>query len=72
MNQIKKGKKYCPNSKNIEEKIIESAFIESYNALFSNRKGVLEELLETSKKELQKNDSKKKSDVIEKEIDKLK
>ena len=70
--QNKKGKKYCPNSKNVEEKIIESAFIESYNALFSNRKGVLEELLETSKNELKKNDSKKKSDVIKKEIDKLK
>lgn len=32
----KKGKKYCPHSKGIEEKIVEGAFVETYNLVCDN------------------------------------
>ncbi|WHX50072.1 recombinase family protein [Paenibacillus woosongensis] len=41
----KKGKRFCPHSKGIEEKIIEGAFIETYKLVCSNHKDVLDELL---------------------------
>jgi len=41
----KKGKKYCPHSKGIEESIIEEAFVETYNRVCGNHKDVLDELL---------------------------
>lgn len=46
----KKGKKYCPPSKAIEEKIIEDAFIESYKLLCYNNSDVLDELLKKNGK----------------------
>jgi DNA invertase Pin-like site-specific DNA recombinase len=41
----KKGKKYCPHSKGIDENIIEGAFVETYNRVCGNHKDVLDELL---------------------------
>lgn len=41
----KKGKKYCPESKGIPERVIENAFVESYRLLCDEKKSVLEELL---------------------------
>lgn len=41
----KKGKKYCPHSKGLDEKVIEEAFIASYNLVCSDHMDVLDELL---------------------------
>lgn len=41
----KKGKKYCPHSKGIEEKVIEGAFVESYKLVCRNHTDVLDELI---------------------------
>lgn len=41
----KKGKKYCPESKGIEEEAIEKAFVESYRQLTSNNQDVVDEFL---------------------------
>ncbi len=41
----KKGKKYCPESKGVEEEAIEKAFVESYRQLCSNNQDVVEEFL---------------------------
>lgn len=41
----KKGKKFCPYCKGIEENIIERAFVEAYNRVCGNHKDVLDELL---------------------------
>ena len=42
----KKGKKFCPNSKGIEEIAIEKAFLESYRQLTSNNKDIVSGFLE--------------------------
>lgn len=41
----KKGKKYCPHSKALEEKLIEGAFVESYRLVCHNNTDVLDELI---------------------------
>jgi len=60
----KKGKKHCPESKGIEEKAIERAFVESYKQLCSNNQDVVEKFLSRVEKTL--NDS-----SIAKDIKKL-
>ncbi len=60
----KKGKKYCPESKGVEEEAIEKAFVESYRQLCSNNQDVVEEFLLRIEKVL--NDG-----SIEKDIKKL-
>lgn len=42
----KRGKKYCPDSKAITERIIENAFVESYRMLCVDDKEVLEEFFQ--------------------------
>lgn len=42
----KKGKKFCSNSKGIEEIAIEKAFLESYRQLTSNNKDIVKDFLE--------------------------
>lgn len=42
----KRGKKYCPDSKGISERIIENAFVESYRMLCVDDKEVLEEFFQ--------------------------
>lgn len=42
----KKGKKYCPDSKGISEKVVEEAFIESYRLLCDSNEDVLDEFLQ--------------------------
>src|SRR5690606_21370585 len=47
----KRGKKYCPECKAIDEKTIEDAFVQSYNLLANDNSDVLDEFmtrLETS------------------------
>ena len=60
----KKGKKYCPESKGVEEEAIEKAFVESYRQLCSNNQDVVKEFLLRIEKVL--NDG-----SIEKDIKKL-
>ncbi len=64
----KKGKKYCPTSKAIEEKIIEDAFVESYKLLCYNNSDVLDELLKRMESILSGNDFQKLLIKIENEI----
>jgi site-specific DNA recombinase len=64
----KKGKKYCPPSKAIEEKILESAFVESYKLLCQNNSDVLDELIERMESVLSKNDFQKQLVKVENEI----
>lgn len=53
----KKGKKYCPDSKGIEESIIESAFIESYKMICQDNTDVLEEFIRRIEKTLKEDSS---------------
>ena len=64
----KKGKKYCPLCKAIEEKIIEDAFVESYKLLCYNNSDVLDELLKRMESVLSGNDFQKRLTKIENEI----
>lgn len=61
----KGGKKYCPDSKGIEEKQIEDAFLESFRLLNSDNKEILNEFLARVEKTL--TDS-----TVENQIDKIK
>jgi hypothetical protein len=64
----KKGKKYCPNSKAIEEKILEDAFIESYKLLCDNNSDVLDELVKRMEAVLKSNDFQKRLVKVENDI----
>jgi len=64
----KKGKKYCPPSKAIEEKILEGAFVESYKLLCNSNSDVLDELVERMESVLSKNDFQKQLVKVENEI----
>ena len=48
----KGGKKFCPDSKGVEEVQIKKAFVESYKLLCENADGVLEEFLARVEKNL--------------------
>ena len=43
---IRKGKKHCPDSKGILEKIVEQAFVESYHMMCKDNESVLDEFLQ--------------------------
>ena len=64
----KKGKKYCPHSKAIEEKILEDAFVESYKLLCDNNSDVLNELVKRMEAVLKSNDFQKRLAKVENEI----
>lgn len=64
----KKGKKYCPPSKAIEEKLLEDAFIESYKLLCNNNSDVLDELVKRMETVLSSNDFQKRLIKVENEI----
>ena len=51
---VKKGAQYCPDSKGIEERVIETAFIEAYNLLCGNNQDVVEKFLSRVEKTLDK------------------
>ncbi len=48
----KNGKRFCPDSKGVPEKVIEDAFIESYKMLCADNKDVLEEFIHRVEKTL--------------------
>lgn len=66
--QLKKGKKFCPDSKGIAEETIEQAFIESYRLLCQNNKDVLDEFIARTEETLSGNNASKQLSKIEKDI----
>ncbi|MCL6884941.1 recombinase family protein [Clostridioides difficile] len=64
----KKGKKYCPESKGISERVIENAFVESYRLLCDEKKSVLEELLSRINDTVESSEVNNKIRKIEKEL----
>lgn len=67
----KKGKKFCPNSKGIEEIAIEKAFLESYRQLTSNNKDIVNKFLELIESTLNDNTLEKNIKRLEREISKI-
>ena len=51
----KKGKKYCPNSKGIQEVAIEKAFVESYRQLCHADSTVIDDFLKIVEEEINDN-----------------
>ncbi len=51
----KKGKKYCPNSKGIQEAAIEKAFVESYRQLFHADSTIIDDFLKIVEEEINDN-----------------
>ena len=64
----KKGKKYCPECKAIDERIIEDAFIKSYNLLAGDNSDVLSEFLARLEESLRSTDTTKQLAKINKQI----
>lgn len=64
----KKGKKNCPPSKAIPEKLLEDAFVESYGLLCDNNSDVLDELVQRMESVLRSNDFKNRLAKVEHEI----
>ncbi|MEF9623368.1 recombinase family protein [Streptococcus dysgalactiae] len=64
----KKGKKYCPDSKGINEKIIENAFIEAFNMFCLQNKDIVTEFMETVENTLNNTNTAKELKRVEKEI----
>jgi DNA invertase Pin-like site-specific DNA recombinase/plasmid maintenance system antidote protein VapI len=64
----KKGKKFCPNSKGIEEIAIEKAFLESYRQLTSNNKDIVSSFLELVEASLNDKSLEKSIKKLEREI----
>lgn len=64
----KGGKKFCPDSKGVEEIQIQRAFVESYKLLCTNEDGVLEEFLERVEKNLSEDNSVKQAEKARRDI----
>ena len=64
----KKGKKHCPDSKGIDEKVLEDAFVKSYQLMCDNNREVLSEFLTRMEVSLQDNSAEKQLNKVEKSI----
>lgn len=64
----KKGKKFCPDSKGIPEKVIEDAFVESYKLLCGDNREVLDEFIQRVEATLSESNIEKSIEKIDKEI----
>lgn len=64
----KKGKKFCPNSKGISEKVIEDAFLESYRLLCGDNKEVLNEFIDRVENTLDESNIQKEISKIESQL----
>lgn len=64
----KKGKKYCADSKGIDEKIIENAFLEAFNMFCLQNKDIVTEFMETVEKTLNNTNTAKELKRVEREI----
>lgn len=69
--QTKFGKNKCPNSKAIDESIIESAFLEMFQLLADNFEDVLDNVLNSVEAALQKDESKEKLVRVQRKLYKL-
>jgi len=74
----KHGKKYCPDSKGIHEKVVEEAFIKVYNEMCENHKEIIEDFIkniensiDTKATKLELNKYNKELNNIEKKIKRL-
>lgn len=67
----KKGKKFCPESKGIEEEAIEKAFVESYRQLTSNNQDIVDEFLLRVEATLNDNSLEKSIKKLDKEVSSL-
>lgn len=56
---VKKGKKSCPDSKALEESIIEDAFVEAFNMLVDDNKEIVEEFIKNTEDSLHSKENKK-------------
>lgn len=68
MTSVKEGKKHCPDSKGINEKLIEQAFVDSFNILCSKNRDVIEEFINDMEKSLSKLDKAKEIKNVQNEI----
>lgn len=64
----KKGKKFCPESKGVDERTIERAFVESYRLLCQNNKDVLDEFMKRTEETLSESNAGKRLAKAEREI----
>lgn len=69
--QTKFGKNKCPNSKAIDESVIESAFLEMFQLLADNFEDVLDNVLYNIEEALQKDESKEKLAKVQRKLYKL-
>lgn len=64
----KQGKKYCPDSKGINEKVIENAFLEAFNMFCLQNKDIVTEFMETVEKTLNNTNTAKELRRVQREI----
>lgn len=64
----KKGKKYCPDSKGIDEKIIENAFLEAFNMFCLQNKDIVTEFMETVENTLNNTNTAKELKRVAREV----
>ena len=69
--QTKFGKNKCPNSKAVDESVIESAFLEMFQLLADNFEDVLDNVLNSVEAALQKDESKEKLARVQRKLYKL-
>lgn len=67
----KGGRKFCPDSKGIEESQIEKAFVESYQLLCSDNKSIVDEFLTRVEQSLSDDNVIKQTDKLKREISAL-
>ncbi len=67
----KKGRRFCAESKGLEEEVIESAFVKAFNMLCLNNKEIIEEFLANVSKTLEDNNDQKETKRITNEINGL-
>lgn len=64
----KKGKRFCPDSKGIPEKVIEDAFIQSYKLMCGDNRDVLDEFIERVEATLSESAIEKSIEKIDREV----
>jgi DNA invertase Pin-like site-specific DNA recombinase len=67
----KKGKKVCPHSKAIPEKVMEQSFVRAFNALCKDNEKIIEEFLENLSKSLEYREHEKEQRNLNDKINKL-
>ncbi len=68
---LKYGKDSCPESKAIDEDVLENAFVHTFNKLQENNNDTMKEFIENFAEKFKNNDNTKKLERIEQDINKL-